>query len=76
MENLRLKNCGGFFGEFLYDDELKFWSLFVLFAALIYAYPFYTTEYIALNDVFFHMNRIEGIKEEILAFEIPARING
>ena len=76
MEKLRINNSGGCFGFFLYGEELKFWVLFLFLAALIYAYPFYTVEYISYGDALFHMNRIEGIKEALLAFEIPARING
>ena len=77
MEKLCVnKKCGGFFNDCLYAEELNFWSLFLFVAALIYAYPFYTAEYIAYGDALFHMNRIEGIKEALLAFEIPARING
>lgn len=63
-------------GNILYLNEWKFWTIFLLFVALIYSYPFYTTEYLNHGDAFFHMNRIEGIKESLLGGEFPVRVHG
>ena len=62
--------------EILYLNEWKFWSVFLLFVGLIYAYPFYSTEYLNHGDAFFHMNRIEGIKESLLGGQFPVRVHG
>ena len=59
-----------------YLNEWKYWS-FVLFVCIcIFSYPFISTQYLDRTDVSFHLNRIEGIKEGLLALEIPVRIHG
>lgn len=62
--------------EILYLNEWKFWTIFLFVCAFIFAYPFYSTEYLSHSDTFFHMNRIEGIKESLLGGEFPVRVHG
>lgn len=62
--------------EILYLSEWKFWTFVLLLSALIYSYPFYSIEYLNHGDAFFHMNRIEGIKESLLGGQFPVRVHG
>ncbi len=59
-----------------HKDEWKFWALILFFAACMMSIPYFSFEHLDKIDSLFHLNRIEGIKEELLALEIPARING
>ena len=59
-----------------YKNEWKFWGCVLFFAASIMSIPYFSFEHLNKLDSLFHLNRIEGIKEGLLAFEIPVRING
>ena len=59
-----------------YFNEWKYWSILLFVCACIFSCPFVSTQYLDRIDVLFHLNRIEGIKEGLLALEIPVRIHG
>ena len=62
--------------DFSHKDEYKFWTTILIFAALIFSLPYFSFEFIHKTDTLFHLCRVEGIKEGLLALEIPVRING
>ncbi|MBR3622894.1 MAG: hypothetical protein IKN43_06050 [Selenomonadaceae bacterium] len=62
--------------DFLHKDEYKFWTAILIFSALVFSFPYFSFEFIHKTDTLFHLCRVEGIKEGLLALEIPVRING
>lgn len=59
----------------LLENERILWGLILLFYTLFISYPLFSETYILGHDFYFHLNRIEGIKEGLLAGQIPVRIH-
>ncbi len=51
------------------------WAFILMTASIILSSPFFSTEFLATGDTQFHLNRIEGIREELSIGEFPVRIN-
>lgn len=49
--------------------------LFLILLTIFTGAPFYNSDYVQTNDGYYHMVRIEGIKESLEAGYIPARIH-
>ena len=56
--------------------EKIYWLLLLLVCTLIISQPCFGMQFASGDDTIFHMNRIEGIKEGLLAGQFPVRIHG
>ena len=71
-------NCLLFFigGSFLSIRNEKFyWSMVLVLAVIVVSWPWLTVQTLTGDDMLYHLNRIEGIKEGLLAGQFPVRIH-
>jgi|GEM_PF-5551998 len=55
--------------------ERLFWTLCLCVCAGILSWWFFSSEMLWRHDMYFHLNRIEGIREGLLAGQLPVRIH-
>ena len=65
-------NLKGFIGR---EKVFPFWIIVMMGAWIILSQWFFSTGVSPRWDVSYHMNRVEGIKEGLLAGQFPVRIH-
>lgn len=58
-----------------WTKENTFWLFLLFLYAILISTPLFSSHIILGHDIYFHLNRIEGIKEGLLAGQFPVRIH-
>lgn len=62
-------------GDSVVKHENVWWCILIGICVLVVTYPVYTSGIFVGDDLCFHLNRIAGIKEGLLAGQFPVRIH-